>query len=281
MDKSTESSSVPKNYIRLEGSERRPSPNAKLLKPADPKERFSVTIVLRRRPDGETLPDFDYFMKTAPSDRRRLSETEFVSKFGASDEDIDKVKDFAVKNDLKIEETNAARRSIVVSGTVDQMNKAFGVSLGIYEHETSRSQKVRPSEETYRGRDGFIHIPKDLAEVIVGVFGLDNRRVIKRNSSGDPPNTHTLSIETITQLYNFPSNSAAGQTIGILSELGYKSSDIDASFGGSPPAVTDITVDASNDGSADGETTQDIVIAAKAAPGASIAVYFTTYTQQG
>jgi len=45
--------------------------------------------------------------------------------------------------------------------------------------------------------------------------------------------------------------------------------------------VTDVTVDASNDGTADAETTQDIVIAAKAAPGASIAVYFTTYSQQG
>jgi kumamolisin len=40
-------------------------------------------------------------------------------------------------------------------------------------------------------------------------------------------------------------------------------------------------VDASNGGFADPETTQDIFIAASAAPGAQIAVYFTTYSQQG
>jgi len=191
------------------------------------------------------------------------------------------VTDFVVKNGLKIENTNAARRSIVVSGTVDQMSKAFAVTLGIYEHEVARRRGEKPVTETHRGRDGFIHIPKNLAEVVVGIFGLDNRRITKRNSSGDPPNTNPLSIQTIAQLYNFPSNSASRQTIDIFSELGYMPSDIDISFGGSPPTVTDVTVDANNDGSADGETTQDIVVAAKAAPGSSVAVYFTTYSQQG
>ena len=42
-----------------------------------------------------------------------------------------------------------------------------------------------------------------------------------------------------------------------------------------------MSVDASNDGSADGETTQDICIAGLAAPGAAIAVYFTSFNQQG
>ena len=40
-------------------------------------------------------------------------------------------------------------------------------------------------------------------------------------------------------------------------------------------------MDASNDGTEDPETTQDICIAATAAPHAAIAVYFTTYTQDG
>jgi kumamolisin len=43
---------VPEGYRRLEGSERRPAAGAKLLGPADANEQVSVTITLRRRPDG-------------------------------------------------------------------------------------------------------------------------------------------------------------------------------------------------------------------------------------
>ena len=270
---------VPKDYQPLKGSERRPSPKAKLLGPAEAAETFSVTIVLRRRLDGPPLPDHEFFL-TPPAQRRRMPSEEFAAKYGAAPADLEKVARFAKANELTVVETNAARRSVVVTGSVAQMSKAFAVRLDRYEHKIVRRRGEKPQTETYRGRDGVIHVPKALAEIIVGVFGLDNRRIIKRNA-GDPPNTADLSTATIAQLYNFPTNSAAGQTIAILSEDGYKSSDISSTFGGSPPTVTDITVDASNSGNADPETTQDICIAATAAPGAAIAVYFTTYSQQG
>lgn len=119
--------------------------------------------------------------------------------------------------------------------------------------------------------------------IIVGVFGLDNRRITKRNS-GDPSNTTTITVPQITKLYQFPTNSAAGQTIAILSEAGYQTADIKKYFsdlGMAVPAITDITVDASNDGTGDPETTQDVCIAGSAAPGAAIVVYFTTFDQKG
>ena len=87
--------SIPENYAPLKGSERRPSPTAKLLGPADPKEVFSVTIVLRRRADGPPLPGFDYFAKTPPSQRGRMSQDEFAAKYGAAPDDINKVTAFA------------------------------------------------------------------------------------------------------------------------------------------------------------------------------------------
>jgi kumamolisin len=215
---SSETTPIPEGYICLEGSERRPSRRARFLRPADPSERFSVTIVVRRSPEAEPIPDFDYFLKTPPSARPVLSEEEFTSKYGASDDDLPQVTDFVVKNGLKVEETNAARRSIVVSGTADQMSKTFAVPLGIYEHEVVIHRGDKPVTETYRGRDGFIHVPKNLADVIIGVFGLDNRRMTKRASTTDPPNTNPLTVPQLAQLYNFPTNSASGQTIAILSD---------------------------------------------------------------
>jgi subtilase family serine protease len=351
--------SIPQNYSRLEGSERHPAPGAKLLGPADDNETFTVTIVLRRRPDGPPAPDHAHFLATGPVRRGRMSADEFAAKYGAHPDELAKVADFAKSQGLTVVETNAARRTVVVSGTVAQMSKAFAVELGRYEHSVAPGGGEEPQTEAYRGREGFIHVPRDLADITVGVFGLDNRGITKRNSNtGDPANTTTLTVQQVRQFYNFPANSAAGETIGIASPKGgrggYFQSDLQQYFGSSMPTITPISADgATNNGSiliattvptatgsnvltfastagilvnsvpfspdlivtflqsvkvtaltshtvtlnqpvlndipagtqiyfnTDIETTQDICIAASAAPGAAIAVYFSTHTQQG
>jgi len=281
MARTPKSDQVPENYVPLKGSERHPSPSARQIGPVDPNERLNVTIVLRRKPGAEPIPDLEYFRKTPPLGRPRRSQEEFADKYGASQDELDKVAKFAQGAGLKVEQTNAAARTMQVSGTVEQMREAFGVTLHRYEHQVVRRRGAPPVTETYRGRDGVIHVPKDLEGIIIGVFGLDNRRISKR-ASNDPPNTVQVTVPQVTQLYNFPTNSAAGQTIAILSEDGYQMSDITSTFGGTPPTITDISVDASNSGfDPVGETTQDISIAGLAAPGAAIAVYFTTYDEKG
>ncbi len=125
-----------------------------------------------------------------------------------------------------------------------------------YEHEVIRRRGAKPQTETYRGRDGVIQVPAELEPIVVGVFGLDNRRVTQHNSA-DPPNTVPLSVKKITELYEFPKNSAAGQTIGIFSEGGYLASDISLTFSGHPPSVTDVPVDANNGGFADPRWVED------------------------
>lgn len=271
---------TPRNYRRLPGSERRPTAGARVLGECDEKEKFSVTIVLRRRPDGPPVPGPSHYLHVPPAERPRFSEADFAARFGAHPAEIERVSAFVRGHGLAVEEVNAARRMLVVSGTAAQFSRAFDVTLKMYEHEVERGRGAGRRTETYRGREGFIHVPAELVEVIVGVFGLDNRRITKRNL-GDPPATTPIAVSTVTQLYDFPSNLAAGQTIAIFSEGGYLASDISANFGGSPPSVIDVSVDASNGGFADPETTQDIFISASAAPGAQVAVYFTTYSQKG
>ena len=278
---------IPRTYIRLSGSERRPSPSARLLGPAPDTETFTVTIIVRRRPDGPPVPDASYYLTTPPAQRRRLSNEEFAAKYGADPADVERVTEFAQTHGLQVVETNAARRTVVVSGTVSQFNESFAVELGQYEHQVVLNRGESPRTETYRGRDGFIHIPRDLDGIILGVFGLDNRRITKR-ASADPPNTTTISIPEVTQLYNFPANFAAGQTIAILSEDGYALADLHQLNTALPPTYsvpdpTDITVRGPGNLGFDpfGETTQDISIAGTAARGAAMAVYFTTYDQVG
>ena len=216
-----------------------------------------------------------------------MSDEEFARQYGASQEDIDQVTAFATSHNLQVLETNAARRTVVVQGTVAQMNAAFGVDLGRYEHQVQLRRGGEPQTETYRGRDGFIYIPNSLRSIVLGVFGLDNRRVGQHNGP-EPPNTTTLSVPTVSKLYNYPTNSASGQTIGIFSLTGYAIGDITSYFAGLPagytaPTVTDILINGATNPGSDpvGETTQDIDIAASFAPGAAVNVYITTADQQG
>jgi kumamolisin len=57
-----------------------------------------------------------------------------------------------------------------LAGTVGQFDRAFGVNLKTYQY----------ADGTYRGRTGFVKIPKNLKGIVEGVFGLDNRPVARR-----------------------------------------------------------------------------------------------------
>jgi hypothetical protein len=249
---------LPKGYVRLEGSMKRPAAEARLLRPADEKETFKITIVLRRRTDGPKLPDFDFY-KTSPERRQRISSEEFAGKYGAHPDDLAKVVEFAENAGLKVVKTHLGRRYIKASGTVAQMSQAFSVGLGVYERKATRSLKGRRVEvtETYRGREGFIHVPKEIAPAIVGVFGLDNRRMVHSSGIvGDPPIANPLTMQQITGAYNFPpaGSTISGQTIGVVSASGgtggYYQGDLDLYFVplGLSPQIIPISIEGCENG---------------------------------
>src|SRR5271167_504869 len=251
-------SEIPEGYQTLTGSERRPMPGAKLLRPADPKESFSVTIVLRRRPDGPPIPESDELL--AARKQPRMSQDEFATKYGAAPEDVERVTQFVKAHRMTVVETHLARRTVSVSGTVAQMSKAFAVELGTYEYPAP----PRHGEATYRGRDGLIAVPKELAHIILAVFGLDNRAVSQHAGSGDPFSTSPLTVKKATELYNFPDSgpAIAGQTIGVISPGGswggYLQSDLDSYFnkvGEKKIKPIDISVDGAFNGALKAVTT--------------------------
>ena len=240
---------IPSGYTALRGSEVKPPPGAKLLGPADPREAFKVSIVLRRRTDRPPPPSFDHFARVPRGERKRMSEAAFADRFGAHPHDVGEIEQFAKRVGLRVKSTHLARRIVELTGTVAEMSKAFGVTLHRYERTVERRvarSRVRVPE-IYRGHEGPIHVPRNIAALIVGVFGLDTRTVTQSNMSVDPPNTLPLTVQQITTLYNFPTNSAEGQTIGILSPTGanggFIADDMQSYFGASLPTITAISVD--------------------------------------
>jgi kumamolisin len=171
-----------KNYRRLEGSELRHTQDERSLGPVEESEWLSVTIVLRRRRSVPAVPSPDHYVRTPPSERPRMSEESFATRYGAEPGEIERVVAFVRDHGLTVEETNAARRTVVVAGPVGRFNNAFNVALQNYEHEVQPSPCAEPQTETYRSYDGFIEVPAELVEFIVGVFGLDNRSITKRSA---------------------------------------------------------------------------------------------------
>ena len=228
---------------------------------------------------GPPLPGHAYWAATPPGKRRFLSGEEFAARHGAAREDLNAIAGFARGHGLTVVEASVAGRTVVLSGTVEQVaSRAFAVELGRYESP----------QGTYRGHDGFIHLPEEIVDIAVAVFGLDNRRAGRHNSAGDPPGTTTLILgpPQVAQLYNFPAPppSITAQTIGVMEfRGGWNPADLNDTLSDWPGAGTfvtpvDVPVTGSNspgaDPDADGEVALDICVASAVARGAKIRVYW-------
>jgi kumamolisin len=268
--------------IPLAGSEKAAAPDAVRLKATPPKSKVTVSVIVRRKEELK-------FNKRGgrANGPARVTRAWFKQHHSADPSAIKQIKAFAKEFHLTVEPdpTSATRRTVQLTGTAADIQKAFGVVL---------EQKTVDGVER-RVREGAIHLPASLKGVVEAVLGLDNRpqaqphfRVHKRRGPAAPT---SYTPPQVAEAYKFPANaSGAGQTIGII-ELGggYKQADLTAYFktlGLPAPAITAVLVDGgknapSNANSADGEVMLDIEVAASVAPGAKIAVYFTPNTDQG
>jgi kumamolisin len=242
-------------------------PGAHRIGDADPAETVRVTVVLRRAAPRAGAP--------ADADELALVER------------------FATEHGLSVTATSAAARSVGLLGSVAQMNAAFGVSLGRYSTDG----------QTYRGREGDIRVPAELAGVVVAVLGLDDRpqarahfRIARdpRGASGVEgvaPRAATSGYppREVARRYGFPTDvDGAGQTVAVI-ELGggYRTADLTEYFekqGVKRPTVSAVSVDGAKNtpgGDADGEVMLDIEVIGAIAPGAHIAVYFAPNTTSG
>jgi kumamolisin len=279
----------PADRHTIPGSEKFAMPGALATRDVPSDERFEVSVRLRTKSPLTQAASGGVQGDTLPAQRHYLSREAYAENHGADPQDIARVAAFAAANHLVVVESNPARRTVVLSGNATTLGAAFGVTLQQFEHDGG----------TYRGRTGTISVPSNLAEVVEGVFGLDNRPQAKPHfqvggGSGEIATRAASPSFTPVQLaglYQFPTGlDGSGQCIGII-ELGggFKPADIQTYFAGlglPTPLVKAISVDGAvnhptNANSADGEVMLDIEVAAAIAPKATIAVYFAPNTNKG
>jgi kumamolisin len=278
------------NRVVVKGSARKALPGGEDIGPADPHEQIEATLFLRRGSKRSEFPSAAKMGARIPKRQKYLTREAFARLYGASATDLEKVRAFASEYGLKVESEDPARRTVKLSGTVQEFNRAFEVELRHYRHISGH----------YRCRTGTLTIPASLKSIVEGIFGLDNRpqakahfRLRKRK-----PGVHAQAAAVsysplqVAKAYEFPSGvTGAGQCIGLI-ELGggYNSADLDSFFSnlGIPaPNVTAVSVDGATNsptGDAsgpDGEVELDIEVGGAVAPGAQIAAYFAPNTDQG
>lgn len=280
--------------VTLPRSERAVPAHAKHVGRLGPDRIISVSVIIRRQNP----------LNLQLLGGRRVSREEFDAQYAASPADFEALRQFAHRHGLTVDESasSLSRRTIVLRGTAQAMENAFGVELNEYEEEAAPQpgpHRVPPGHR-FHAFTGAISMPEAHAGLVEAVLGLDARpvarphfrfreKVTARPSAAGTP--QPFNPPQVAQLYNYPTGAdGSGETVGIL-ELGggYNTSDIDTYFQGlglTPPTVVAVSVDGGtnapgNPNGADGEVALDIQVAGSIAPGARFAVYFAPNTDQG
>jgi kumamolisin len=274
--------------VVLPRSERVAPKNAKSAGRTNGRQVISVSLIVKRKKP----------LDVKGLDGRILSHEEFDREYAADPMSFTQLRSFAHQHGLAVDEaaSSLSRRTLVLRGTAQAMERAFGVELNDYE-EVGTGRR-------YHGFAGQVSLPEAHATLVDAVLGLDARPVAKPHfrfldkekkrivvaPDQEQAQATAYNPPQVAALYNYPTSvNGAGQTIGIL-ELGggYNTSDLDTYFGNlglNVPNVVAVSVDGGTnspgDPDVDGEVALDIQVSGSIANGANIAVYFTTNTDQG
>ncbi|MGH9639815.1 MAG: protease pro-enzyme activation domain-containing protein, partial [Bryobacteraceae bacterium] len=131
-------------------------------------EEIAVTIVLRRQTElGEEL-----LSGRAP----RMARSEAEQAISANPGDLAAVAEYAKQHGLKIAHEDTAARRLLIEGTIEQIEAAFGVCMGWVTDANDRR---------YLSYQGAVSLPKPLTGIVTAVLGLDRRPVARHGAAAD------------------------------------------------------------------------------------------------
>ena len=196
---------------------------------------LAITLKLRNREELQNLLH-ELYDPASPDYRHFLTVEQFTERFGPTSDDYQKVKTFASSNSLEITHTAPNRLVLDVSGKVSDVERAFHVTMQVYQHPTEPRTFYAPDVEP--------SVDEGLA--IRGVSGLTTLFPPRRASlhltdpvqgalaseagSGSGPNGSLLGSDIRAAYAPGVTLDGAGQAIGLFEEGGYNLSDIQTYF---------------------------------------------------
>jgi kumamolisin len=242
--------------------------------------KLNIALPLRNESDLDQLLQQIYDPRS-PSYRKFLSVQEFTERFGPSQEDYDAVIGFAEANGLTVTGAAPNRMLVDVTGPVANIEAAFHVNMGVYQHPTEdRTFYAADQEPT-----------ADLPVALWHITGLDNfsiprpaglRRAseAKGNATGSGPGGSFYGSDMRAAYYGVTGPTAltgSGQSVGLLEFGGYNINSVTTYFSNVKQTLSVSIVGVSTDGSSlnctgsctDPEQALDIISAISMAPGMS------------
>lgn len=271
--------------VELAGSYHRLPSGSKVLRATNPNRWLKLTVAVRTK---QPLPSLAKLDPQKPKDRVYLTRPQLVEQYGSHPDAVARIEAFARQHNLVVTRDERASGRLGLGGTVADLSAAFGVSLFDYANDELGN---------FHARTGPIQVPPELADDVVGVFGFNNHRILRRKFRRAPHAPDVANTKRpwfvpneLAPIYGFPEADASSQCIGLLEfGGGVATADVAAYFNkiGLPaPSVTVVPVDGvSTDPAADpdstGEVMLDIDVAGALGAGAKLAVYFSTFDEKG
>ncbi|OLD83097.1 MAG: peptidase S53 [Acidobacteria bacterium 13_1_20CM_58_21] len=171
---------------------------------------------------------------TSPSYHKWLTPEEFAARFGVADTDIAKIQSWLEKHGFTVDSISRSKNRIIFSGTVEQVESAFGTELHYY--------KVNGEAHFAPSRD--ISMPVAVSSVVQTVTNLSTFRpkphvrfmspqpAVSPNFSSGQSGNHFLTPKDVATIYDInPAYHAGytgtGQAIAVVGQSSILLSDIE------------------------------------------------------
>ena len=173
-------------------------------------QRLGLAITLRLRNQEELVTLLhDLYDPTSPNDRHFLTVEEFTERFGPTEEDYEAVANFARSNGLAVTHTAANRLVLDVNGAVSDIERAFGVTMQVYQHPTEKRTFYAPDVEP----------SLDPSIPVQGVQGLDSSPPQPADLKflplveGTPPEYNRVGTKRFVPRERFPGHPPRGAAV--------------------------------------------------------------------
>src|SRR5208337_1542791 len=103
--------------------------------PATRSMRFDIVLALRHQPELENFLQ-ELYDPSSPSYKQYVTPEEFTARFGPSQEDFDAVMAFVKASGFTVTGGSRDAFDIRLKGTVAAIEKAFHITMGVYQHPT-------------------------------------------------------------------------------------------------------------------------------------------------
>jgi subtilase family serine protease len=197
-------------------------------------QRLSLAISLPLRNEAQ-LDDLlqQLYDSQSPDFHQYLSVQEFADRFAPAEADYVAVLRFAEANGLAVIDTAANRMVVDVEGPAANMENAFHVTLGVYQHPTESRTFYAPDREP----------SLDLDVPLLHISGLDNFTLPHAKNirspqqpgheaggasktTGSGPGGQFIGSDMRAAYYGSGSLTGAGQSVGLFEYAGYEISDV-------------------------------------------------------